>query len=702
LPNLVQRLSAALKAFRVGSAVVEHHEATWGHNTEAFAPAEYGDYLATCSAVYACANLRARNMAGLPLRILRADGSEVETGPAVDLLARVNPFWTANRLIQMTELSLCLWGQACWVLERGASGRQTPSEIWWVRPDRMKPITHPTEYLAGWVYEHNGERLAFSADEVVWFRYPNPLDEFAGLSPIASTRLAIETGTAALRSNRNVFANGTQLAGVVSPADKDTSWTREQVDGLREMLDKRFKGVDKAHRLAVLGQAASFAPMSISPKDAQFVELMRWTRGDVAMVYLTPPELIGDHEHATYSNIDQAYKGFWTDCLVPEASMIAAEITEQLLPMFGQGLVAEFDTSGIASLQEDRAEVTAQAQTWWSMGVPLNRVLQEFAPHLLPEGGKGYAWGDDKGGAAPPAMVPGAQAETPPVPGKAKSYTSKAIALGSPEHRTRAKAFGRRADRHEADTRAAVVAMFKRQGEAVKARLRAGKAIATKAGALWDDDWDDEAAADILPLLARASQDAGDSVMDELRVDVAFDVSRPEVVSFLAERAQRFATQVNGTTWEALKGSLNDGREAGEGIDELAARVDEVMGDRIRSSAETIARTETIGALNGGALLAAQASGVVSGKGWLAALDGRERDTHAAAHEQYQAAPIPLDADFQVGAGAGPAPGQLGAAEEDINCRCSMTWEVEDGEDTRTVRPEVVSAIQAWARRNAP
>ena len=31
--------------------------------------------------------------------------------------------------------------------------------------------------------------------------------------------------------------------------------------------------------------------------------------------------------------------------------------------------------------------------------------------------------------------------------------------------------------------------------------------------------------------------------------------------------------------------------------------------------------------------------------------------------------------DFEVGDGSGPAPGQIGLAEEDINCRCSMTYE---------------------------
>lgn len=92
------------------------------------------------------------------------------------------------------------------------------------------------------------------------------------------------------------------------------------------------------------------------------------------------------------------------------------------------------------------------------------------------------------------------------------------------------------------------------------------------------------------------------------------------------------------------------------------------MGDRIKSTAENIARTEAIGAANGGTLEAWIKSGVVARKTWLASLDDRTRDSHREAHGQT----VDLDEDFEVGGGHGPAPGQIGIAEEDIQCRCTM------------------------------
>ena len=141
----------------------------------------------------------------------------------------------------------------------------------------------------------------------------------------------------------------------------------------------------------------------------------------------------------------------------------------------------------------------------------------------------------------------------------------------------------------------------------------------------------------------------------------------------------------------------------GEGIDDLQRRVRAVMADRIQSSAETIARTETIGALTEGSLMGAKAAeetGITVRKQWLSTFDGRERESHAAAHDRYQREAIGLDESFLVGGVAFRSPGNPTAgrtratAAESINCRCSMTY-VTDEDDTEG-RGVIVSNIAAW------
>jgi SPP1 gp7 family putative phage head morphogenesis protein len=251
----------------------------------------------------------------------------------------------------------------------------------------------------------------------------------------------------------------------------------------------------------------------------------------------------------------------------------------------------------------------------------------------------------------------------------------RTIAYNSEEHQRLYARFVRRTDPQEEKLGSAVAALFKRQKDAVLSKLkaRAKRDDGSIAESPFDKaQWIRTFREEVRPLIRTIVKEAGAGALDDLNVALVFDVAEPRVVRFLEQRAQRFARQVNETTWDALKQSLKDGLDAGESMSELADRVEAVMAERIASSKETIARTEVIGAANGGTLEAWKQSDVVESKVWLAALDDRTRETHAEAHGQS----VGLDEDFQVGDGSGPAPGQIGLAEEDINCRCSMTAEL--------------------------
>jgi hypothetical protein len=64
---------------------------------------------------------------------------------------------------------------------------------------------------------------------------------------------------------------------------------------------------------------------------------------------------------------------------------------------------------------------------------------------------------------------------------------------------------------------------------------------------------------------------------------------------------------------------------------------------------------------------------VVQRKGWLAALDGRERDAHRQAHIDYTEKGVGLEEPFIVSGEALMYPGdEAGSAGNIINCRCSV------------------------------
>jgi len=692
-------LRAKLRSFVLGEAVVDRSAMEWGSQT-VYTPEDYGDYIAKSSAVYTCATVRASLLASLPIRIYQRQTNgkpvEVTQGPAYERFEKVNPFWTRNRLIQSTELSLCLWGKANWFLERGDKMNRPPMEIWWAKASRVLVHPHPTNYLDHFSYEQEtrARALEFSPQESVWFRFPNPLDEFDGLSPIGASRLAADTSRMAMQSNYNLFKNGLNMGGLLM-AKPGVTITKDQAKEVELMLEKRFKGVDKAHRWGVLTFEAAVNTMGVTPKDAEFKELISMTLDDIARVFKVPLDLLGGQR--TYANVEASRQLIWEECLIPEAEFIAGEINEQMMPMFGDDRqFIAFDLDQVPVLQEAKAaQWTRAKEQIMANALTINdwRKTQGLDP---------YPWGDKPydevkamftgfgfGGGDTPTDAP---ADAPPVdPPPADQQAGAALAhvhvreteppltraiagpaYGSAEHRAILDRFDARVAGKEQKLGKVVAEMMRRQQDAVMAKLSGRAARATPdvvENPFSKPEWIKKFREAIRPVLRDIVGDAGQEGINDVKAKVDFKLTDQNVVRFIETRAQRFAQAVNETTWTALKDTLSEGYQAGEGIDKLAARVNDTMTMRVGQSAEVIARTEVIGAENGGMLLGWKQSDIVKGKTWLATMsDGRTRESHVDAHGQT----VDIDEDFEVGEGSGPAPGQIGLAEEDIQCRCTM------------------------------
>jgi len=379
------------RAWPVGKGELIAPDYAYGHDQSEFSPEEYGDYAATSNDVYTVVAQRARLMSGIQLRFYRGRGSdktEAADHPAAKLFSYVNPFWTGERLARMDEMCMGLWGETFWALE-GPKG--APKEIWWLKPSRVRPIPHESGYIQGFAYHSvSGEILLFEPHEIVWQRYPNPIDEFSPLSPLAAARLAADTSTAMAKSNESMFKRGLQIAGlIVPPADKVT-FSEEQATDLERKLERRFTGADKAHRWAVLRYEAQFKQLAITPKDAEYTAGAGMSFRQVCRVYGMQAALLNELENATLANASAFERIEWTRALKPDAEFKAAEVREQYLPRFrGAGPDwCEYDLTSVPSLQESATESwTREAQALDRGAITINEWRR----------GKGMAdvdWGD--------------------------------------------------------------------------------------------------------------------------------------------------------------------------------------------------------------------------------------------------------------------------------------------------------------------
>lgn len=617
------------------------------------------------SIVFACIRLRATLLCSLPLRLYRvnADGTReiVTSGQLYDLLHKVNPYWTLYDLLWATEFSLCLYGEAFWVVEYN---NNRPSELWLVNPDQIRPIADEKNYIAGFEYLPDPGRV-LSTDRVVWFRYHNPFDEYDGLSPYAVAQKVVKLLGYALESNTRLFEQGVQLSGLVVP--RDVSLSPEQARMLEEKITERFSGLDKAHRWGVLTFAADFQSVGISPRDAEFLGVLRWATEEICRIYGVPIDLVSGVR--SYQNYEVAVRIVWQHTIKPECRLIENTLKERVLPLFSSEVhEVEFDFADVEELQESAANRWTRAKEQLEAGV---LTINEWrAQNGLPP----LRWGDSW-------WIPNNLVAIPNAPpdGEDRALGAKprfrAIAYGSPEHRRIDAEFRQAVETHGTTLTYAILRFWDNLQRESISKLRDNPQLAS------EDPFDllsaiNRLREEIMPPLSAAVLAIAQA--EAARLNVSFDVMRKKALEFISERAQRFAEKVSDTTWRQLRESLREGMALGESIPKLEERVLAVMADRIRSTPEVIARTEVVGALNGGKLLSWLENPDIVGKEWVATLDDRVRDTHADAHGQR----TDVLGNFTVGAGSGPAPGQIGLPEEDINCRCTMIpvfrWEAGD------------------------
>jgi uncharacterized protein with gpF-like domain len=145
----------------------------------------------------------------------------------------------------------------------------------------------------------------------------------------------------------------------------------------------------------------------------------------------------------------------------------------------------------------------------------------------------------------------------------------------------------------------------------------------------------------------------------------------PQMLAAIQRRTAKLAGSVTETTKQQIRAVIAQARIDGVGVSELATRIRaQVFADTITTArATTIARTETVGALNEGAMLKARQGGVFRSKQWVSQRDGRVRSSHRAAES---AGWIPIEQPYSNGLDYPHAPGA--PADEVVNCRCSQMF----------------------------
>ena len=262
------------------------------------------------TAVYACVRILAEAIASLPLHVYeyQDDGGKklVHDHPLYYLLHdEPNPEMTSFVFRETLMSHLLIWGNAYAQIIRDGAGRVLG--LYPLLPDKMD-VQRDDRGNIYYVYSRNSDEnpmfkeygnIKLKAEDVL--HIPGlGFDGLIGYSPIAMAKNAVGMTLACEEYGASFFANGANPGGVLEHPGvlKDPSKVRESWNSV-------YRGVNNAHKIAVLEEGMKYQQIGIPPEEAQFLETRKFQINEIARLYRIPPHMVGDLDKSSFSNIEQ-------------------------------------------------------------------------------------------------------------------------------------------------------------------------------------------------------------------------------------------------------------------------------------------------------------------------------------------------------------------------------------------------------------
>lgn len=389
--------------------------------------------------VQRCVELKAKAAAGVPVQA-KVRGEWVDEHRILSLLDRPNPRDPASRFFETTTR----WSQIVgdWFHEIVPARDGGIAELFPLRSHlvTVKKGAEGSGRPGGYLYRPNAEALAqpiefgfldpeYPEVEIAGKpvalagRFPSPLDDFYGMPPLRGAKDDVVSEYYAVRYDHRFFRNSARPDVVIGFKGKLDS---DQRTANREQW-QQFKGVDRAHRAAILDGDPNVQILSQSQRDVEYLDGRRLSREGQCAAFGVPPVLVGILDRATYSNYAEAKTIFWTEEMLPLLDFLISWTNAILVPFFDDVEALRFNLDAVPALQEAKGWQDERAGENIARGLETpnearkstGREELEDVPEadqihlplsLVPMAGSTGA--GDGGGDPPPAPIP--EAEAPP------------------------------------------------------------------------------------------------------------------------------------------------------------------------------------------------------------------------------------------------------------------------------------------------
>ena len=278
---------------------------------------------------YAGTNLIAKTGGTLPLVTYdRSSGVPKEVDAtksqvALRLRYQPNPYMSANQLFTTLLLHLLNQGNG-YLAKVWERGDYAPS-LYLIPPDNVLVSRGENGQKIFHVIDaESGRQFTLTTQSVLHIPGLSLGDGLMGYSPIAIQRQRLGVSLASSEHQARFFAQGGSIKGVISV---DGTLTTEAARTIQDQWQATYGGVDNAWKTAVLDHGAKYSPISMSHEDAQFIEMMKYSATEIAVMLNIPPAMLGaEGQSLTYANAQQNDLHFLKFTLRPWLRYVEAAI----------------------------------------------------------------------------------------------------------------------------------------------------------------------------------------------------------------------------------------------------------------------------------------------------------------------------------------------------------------------------------------
>jgi HK97 family phage portal protein len=324
------------------------------------------------SAVNACVECITNSLSKLPIFVMDSNTKAHIKHPLLSILCdRPNEAMTPSVYKKLIQTNILMKGNGYGLIVRSPNT---------ARPQELIPIC--SDYITPWI-DNNGK---------LWYIFTHPrtgevrkLDNFdilhykaysedgiTGISVLSRASDVINTAKAAQNYENKLYTHNARPSGVLKA---DAELDKPAKDKIRNEWESIHNGVDNAFRIAVLDLGLSYQPISLSNRDAQFVESKTVSIEDIARFYGVPLYKINSGKQS-YSSNEQNGIEYVVNTLHPYVTQYEEEDTYKLLFDSEKRKGLEVRRNMMAELKGDTASRGAWYKNMREMGAfSVNDVL---------------------------------------------------------------------------------------------------------------------------------------------------------------------------------------------------------------------------------------------------------------------------------------------------------------------------------------